>query len=145
MKKKMLITALMGFMVLKGHAQTYGYDGWVQYPTTDLYDTGVMNMAVRAQAEMAARREQYIEFCANQVIEAKNDGRWNDVIKYSNNALECGDYQVFYLFRGDAYEQLGYLNYALSDYKRAKKAGFPEGANAYYTLKEKIKQLKKKK
>lgn len=145
MKKKMMMLALMCLTVVTGNAQTYGYDDYVRFPTMDLYDPGVMNMAVRAQAEMAARRQQYMEFCANQAIEAKREGRWNDVIKFSNDALEVGGYDVFYLFRGDAYEQLGYYNYALADYKRAKRAGISGASNAYNALKAKMKEMKKKK
>lgn len=145
MKKKVFVTALMCLVIAKGNAQIYSYDDYVRFPTMDLYDPGVMNMAIRAQAEMAARRQQYMEFCANQAIEAKREGRWNDVIKFSNDALEVGGYDVFYLFRGTAYEELGYYNYALSDYKRAKKAGFSEAANAYNALRAKMKEMKKKK
>ena len=145
MKKKVFITALMCLVMVKGNAQTYGYDDYVRLPTMDLYDPGVMNMAIRAQAEMAARRQQYMDFCANQAIEAKREGRWNDVIRYSNNAMESGGDDVFYLFRGTAYEELGYYKYALADYKRAKRAGISEAANAYNALKAKMKEMKKKK
>ena len=145
MKKKVFVIALMCLVMAKGNAQTYGYDDYVRLPTMDLYDPGVMNMAIRAQAEMAARRQQYMDFCANQAIEAKREGRWNDVIRYSNNALESGGDDVFYLFRGTAYEELGYYKYALADYKRAKRAGISEAANAYNALKAKMKEMKKKK
>ena len=145
MKKKVFVTTLMCLFMVKVNAQTYGYDDYVRFPTMDLYDPGTMNMAIRAQAEMAARRQQYMEFCANQAIEAKREGRWNDVIKFSNDALESGGYDVFYLFRGTAYEELGYYKYALEDYMRAKKAGFSEAANAYNALKAKMKEMKKKK
>ena len=145
MKKKVMMVALMGLMVLSGKAQFYGYEQAIQLPTMDLYDSGVMNMSLNAHREMAARRQQYMEFCANQAIEAKREGRWNDVIEYSNDALEIGGYDVFYLFRGDAYEKLGYYKYALADYKRAKRAGISEAANLYNALKAKMKEMKKKK
>ena len=139
MKKKVFVIALMCLVMAKGNAQTYGYDDYVRLPTMDLYDSGVMNMSLNAHREMAARRQQYMEFCANQAIEAKREGRWNDVIKYSNDALEIGGYDVFYLFRGDAYEKLGYYKYALADYKRAKRVGISEAANLYNALKTKMK------
>ena len=145
MKKKVFVIALMCLVMAKGNAQTYGYEDYGRLPTMDLYDPGVMNMAIRAQAEMAARRQQYMDFSANQAIEAKREGRWNDVIRYSNNALESGGDDVFYLFRGTAYEELGYYKYALADYKRAKRAGISEAANAYNALKAKMKEMKKKK
>ena len=145
MKKKLLATAMTCLVAMSAQAQTYGYDDYVRLPTMDLYDSGVMNMSLNAHREMAARRQQYMEFCANQAIEAKREGRWNDVIKYSNDALEIGGYDVFYLFRGDAYEKLGYYKYALADYKRAKRAGISEAANLYNALKAKMKEMKKKK
>lgn len=145
MKKKVFVIALMCLVMAKGNAQTYGYDDYVRLPTMDLYDSGVMNMSLNAHREMAARRQQYMEFCAKQAIEAKREGRWNDVIKYSNDALEIGGYDVFYLFRGDAYEKLGYYKYALADYKRAKRAGISDAANLYNALKAKMKEMKKKK
>ena len=145
MRKKLLTTAMTCLVAMAAQAQTYGYDDYVRLPTMDLYDSGVMNMSLNAHREMAARRQQYMEFCANQAIEAKREGRWNDVIKYSNDALEIGGYDVFYLFRGDAYEKLGYYKYALADYKRAKRAGISEAANLYNALKAKMKEMKKKK
>ena len=145
MRKKLLTTAMTCLVAMSAQAQTYGYDDYVRLPTMDLYDSGVMNMSLNAHREMAARRQQYMEFCANQAIEAKREGRWNDVIKYSNDALEIGGYDVFYLFRGDAYEKLGYYKYALADYKRAKRAGISEAANLYNALKAKMKEMKKKK
>ena len=145
MRKKLLTTVMTCLVAMSAQAQTYGYDDYVRLPTMDLYDPGVMNMAVRAQAEMAARRQQYMDFCANQAIEAKRERRWNDVIRYSNDALESGGDDIFYLFRGDAYEQLGYYKYALADYKRAKRAGISEAANLYDALKAKMKEMKKKK
>ena len=57
MKKRLLIGALMCFVVLKGSAQVYAYDTWTQLPTMDLYDTGMMNMYARALAETSARRQ----------------------------------------------------------------------------------------
>lgn len=145
MRKKLLTTAMACLVAMSAQAQTYGYDDYVRLPTMDLYDSGVMNMSLNAHREMAARRQQYMEFCANQAIEAKREGRWNDVIKYSNDALEIGGYDVFYLFRGDAYEKLGYYKYALADYKRAKRAGISDAANLYNALKAKMKEMKKKK
>ena len=145
MRKKLLTTAMTCLVAMSAQAQTYGYDDYVRLPTMDLYDSGVMNMSLNAHREMAARRQQYMEFCANQAIEAKREGRWNDVIKHSNDALEIGGYDVFYLFRGDAYEKLGYYKYALADYKRAKRAGISEAANLYNALKAKMKEMKKKK
>ena len=51
--KKMVLTMLC-MMALNANAQVYAYDTWTQLPTTDLYDTQTMNMAL-AHAEMRAR------------------------------------------------------------------------------------------
>ena len=70
MKKKVVMLALMCLTVVMGNAQTYGYDDYVRFPTMDLYDPSVMNMAVRAQAEMAARRQEMFRFYASRTIDA---------------------------------------------------------------------------
>jgi hypothetical protein len=60
MKKKLLATTMMCFVMMSAQAQVYGYDDYVRMPTMDLYDPGVMNMAIRAQAEAAARQQEMI-------------------------------------------------------------------------------------
>ena len=45
MRKKLLATAMICFVMMSAQAQTYGYDDYVRMPTMDLYDPGVMNMA----------------------------------------------------------------------------------------------------
>ena len=45
---------MLCMMALNANAQVYAYDSWAQLPTTDLYDTQTMNMAL-AHAEMRAR------------------------------------------------------------------------------------------
>ena len=54
MKKIIMLGAMLGAMTLNANAQVYAYDSWAQLPTTDLYDTQTMNMAL-AHAEMRAR------------------------------------------------------------------------------------------
>ena len=49
---------MMCFMMMSAQAQIYGYDDYVRMPTMDLYDPGIMNMAIRAQAEAAARQQE---------------------------------------------------------------------------------------
>ena len=48
MKRKLLIGIMMCLMTASAKAQIYAGDTWAQFPTTDLYDTGVMNMRLRA-------------------------------------------------------------------------------------------------
>ena len=59
MKKKVMTLALMCCLAMGSEAQIYAGDSWVQLPTTDLYDTNVMNMHLRALAETAALRKEY--------------------------------------------------------------------------------------
>ena len=70
--KKMVLTMLC-MMALNANAQVYAYDTWAQLPTTDLYDTQTMNMAL-AHAEMRARvearKQALFEHYANQAIDA---------------------------------------------------------------------------
>lgn len=41
-----MLCAMLGAMTLNANAQVYAYDTWAQLPTTDLYDTQTMNMAL---------------------------------------------------------------------------------------------------
>ena len=41
-----MLCAMLGAMTLNANAQVYAYDTWAQLPTTDLYDTQNMNMAL---------------------------------------------------------------------------------------------------
>ena len=70
MKKKVMTVAMMCLIAMNGNAQVYAGDAWLQMPTTDLYDTGMMNMYARAMAETAARREAVFEQYYDKAIEA---------------------------------------------------------------------------
>lgn len=152
MKKKLLATAMMCFVMMSAQAQTYGYDDYVRMPTMDLYDPGVMNMAIRAQAEaaarrqeMAARREEKFRYYASRTIEAYNAKRWYDVIENATQAISIEPIGLIFVTRGEAYEALGYYKEALNDYKTGKKDNCPEAATAYNALKAKMKEMKKQK
>ena len=145
MKKKMMMVALMCLTMVKGNAQTYGYDDYVRFPTMDLYDPSVMNMAVRAQAEMAARRKEMFRFYASRTIDAYKAQLWYDVIENANNTINIDPLGLVFFMRGQAYEALGYYEAALSDYKAGKKDNCPEAASALVALKAKMKEMKKKK
>ena len=151
MKKKLLATAMMCFVMMSAQAQ-YGYDDYVRMPTMDLYDPGVMNMAIRAQAEaaarqqeMAARRQEMFRFYASRALEAQKAQRWYDVIENATQAISIEPIGLVFVTRGEAYEALGYYKEALNDYKTGKKDNCPEGATAYNALKAKMKEMKKKK
>jgi hypothetical protein len=94
MKKKILIGAMMCWMALNAQAQ-YQYDRALPLPTMDLYDTGVMNMYMRALAETSARRQQSYERNSELAFNAFNNEQWSSVIGYVNQALNtmfyCGE------------------------------------------------------
>ena len=152
MKKKLLATAMMCFVMMSAQAQIYGYDDYVRMPTMDLYDPGVMNMAIRAQAEaaarqqeMAARRQEMFRFYASRALEAHKAQRWYDVIENATQAISIEPIGLIFVTRGEAYEALGYYKEALNDYKAGKRDNCPEAATAYNALKAKMKEMKKKK
>lgn len=152
MKKKLLATAMMCFVMMSAQAQIYGYDDYVRMPTMDLYDPGIMNMAIRAQAEaaarqqeMAARRQEMFRFYASRALEAHKAQRWYDVIENATQAISIEPIGLIFVTRGEAYEALGYYKEALNDYKAGKRDNCPEAAIAYNALKAKMKEMKKKK
>ena len=152
MRKKLLTTAMMCFVMMSAQAQVYGYDDYVRMPTMDLYDPGVMNMAIRAQAEaaarqqeMIARRQEMFRFYASRALEAQKAQRWYDVIENATQAISIEPIGLVFVTRGEAYEALGYYKEAINDYKAGKRDNCPEAATAYNALKAKMKEMKKKK
>lgn len=140
-KKRLLIGALMCFVVLKGSAQVYAYDTWTQLPTMDLYDTGMMNMYARALEETSARRQEYFSRYSDLAMEAYRNNRWRDAIYYVNEALGTRYYSgAIYYIRGYAYEQLGDLRAAKKDYKKGKKYHCAEASLALKSLKARKKR-----
>ena len=151
MKKELLATAMMCFVMMGAKAQVFGYDDYVRFPTMDLYDPGTMNMAIRAQAaaarrqEMAARRQEMFRFYASRALEAQKAQRWYEVIENATQAINIDPIGLVFVTRGEAYEALGYYKEALKDYKAGKRDNCPEAATAYNALKAKMKEMKKKK
>ena len=136
MKKKVMTLALMCLMAMSGRAQVYAGDAWMQMPTMDLYDTGMMNLYARALAETAARRQAAFERYYDLAIEACGRKEWNEVVYLVNSALETKYYTgSIYFLRGYAYEQMGNLRAAKKDYKKGKKYNSPEAARALESLK----------
>ena len=136
MKKKVMTLALMCLMAMSGKAQVYAGDAWMQMPTMDLYDTGMMNLYARALAETAARRQAAFERYYDLAIEACGRKEWNEVVYLVNSALETQYYTGgIYFLRGYAYEQMGNLRAAKKDYKKGKKYNSPEAARALESLK----------
>lgn len=136
MKKKVMTLALMCLMAMSSKAQVYAGDAWMQMPTMDLYDTGMMNLYARALAETAARRQAAFERYYDLAIEACGRKEWNEVVYLVNSALETKYYTgSIYFLRGYAYEQMGNLRAAKKDYKKGKKYNSPEAARALEALK----------
>lgn len=146
MRKEFLMMSLLCSMAMGANAQIYAYDTWMQMPTRDLYDDGMMNMYIKALAETAAKRKANFEQYSNLAVEAFKKKQWNYVILYVNNALETQYYngEVFYL-RGFAYEMLGDERQAKKDYRKGKKNGSYRAEIAMEQLKEKQKQRRKRK
>ena len=140
MKKRILIGAMMCWMALNAQAQ-YQYDRALPLPTMDLYDTGVMNLYMRALAETSARRQQSYEQYSELAFDAFRNEQWGSVVDYVNRALNtkfyCGD--LFYI-RGYAFEKLGNLTADKNHYKIGKKYNCQEAARALENLKARNKR-----
>jgi len=136
MKKAIILMALFNLLSIEGYAQVYGYERNLQMPTRDLYDQGITDMYLRALAETAGKRKASFNHYSSLALEAHNNHQWLQVINYVNMALRT-DYENgrVYFLRGYANEQLGYLRDAKKDYKRGRKLGSYEAANALSSLK----------
>lgn len=144
MGKKQLIGVMMCLMSLGAEAQTYAGDTWAQLPTADLYDTGVMNMSLSAYAEMAAQRQRMCHYYTNEALSAFKEKRWYDVINYSSHAIDLDPNGGLFFIRGAAYESLGYLKEAKTDYKRSKRKHFAQAKIALQRVKDTMKQQRKR-
>lgn len=146
MKKKILAVALTCLISTSVEAQVYAYDSWVQMPTKDIYDDGMMNMYLRAVAETAARRKALFEQFSDRAVEAFKRKQWSLVICYVNDAFETQYYngELYYL-RGYAFEMLGDERQAKKDYRKGKRNNSYQAALALVQLKEKQRQRRKRK
>jgi len=145
MRKKLLATAMMSFVMMSAQAQVYGYDDYVRMPTMDLYDNGVMGMALNAYRETAEMRDRAFKYYSQRTIEAYYDKRWYDVIENANQTIKIAPIGGAFFMRGAAFEALGYYKEALRDYKAGKKDGYADAAYALEALKARMKEMKKKK
>ena len=146
MKKKIFAVALTCLISTGVEAQVYAYDSWVQMPTKDIYDDGMMNMYLRAVAETAARRKALFEQFSDRAAEAFKRKQWSLVICYVNDAFETQYYngELYYL-RGYAFEMLGDERQAKKDYRNGKRNNSYQAALALVQLKEKQRQRRKRK
>ncbi len=140
MKKKIMFLALMCTMTVGANAQIYSYDRGMQMPTSDLYDTDIMSMAIRAAAETAQRRKEKFYQYAQMATDAYNKNQWNLAISYVNEAFSTQyvDGDLYYI-RGYAYESLGYYRTAKKDYKKGRKYGSSKATYALQALRQKRK------
>ena len=141
MKKKIFIMTLVCSAAMNLNAQIYAGDTSLPMPTRDLYDTGMMNMYLRAMAETAAQRKENYYHYSDMALEAYKNKQWNNVVYYVNEALNTKYYsgELYYL-RGYAFEQLGNLRAAKKDYKTGIKHNCPEAAHALEALKVRSKR-----
>ena len=143
MKKKLLIVAILCLACSSVKAQVYGRDAIVPMPVRELYDKNMMNSYLNAMAATAARRQELYQRYGDMAVEAFNNNQWSNVIYYVTKALDtkyyCGE---LYYIRGYAYEQLGNLRAAKSDYKTGKKYDSTEAAQALESIKRRMKRKK---
>ena len=141
MKKKIFIMTLVCSAAMNLNAQIYAGDTSLPMPTIDLYDTGMMNMYLRAMAETAAQRKENYYRYSDMALEAYKNKQWNNVVYYVNEALNTKYYsgELYYL-RGYAFEQLGNLRAAKKDYKTGMKHNCPQAAQALEALKVRSKR-----
>lgn len=144
MKKKLTIITLLVMAAFKCNAQIYGGDTALEYPTMPLYDNEIMMMAIKAQAETAAKLYEAYNYYCKMADAAMYNNDWNSVITNVNYAFDTGYYCAeLYLIRGIAYESLGYLKYARKDYRKAKKEGCSNAQSYLSKVNERIKNSKK--
>ena len=132
--RKTLVTALVCGCFLNVQAQS------VPLPTVDLYDSGMMNMAIQSHAQTYGIRKQNYEMYVDMAFEAAKKDEWRNVLIYTESALDTGFWNAeLYFMRGIAYERLGYLKEAQKEYKTAKRKGSIYAADALDLLKAKMK------
>lgn len=117
----------------------------VEFPTIDLYDSGVMNMYSQAYAGTIATRMNTYSTYADLAVNAYGRNELTTALKYANGALETGlDNGTMLYCRGLIYEAMEQYRYALKDYKKAKSSGIREASIAYDQLKRKLEIIDKK-
>ncbi len=147
MKQIILITTFFILSSINAKAQFFDDNLAVQTPTTDLYDSGMMQGYLNSMRDLTRQRQyendmlerrinaqhsQYIDY-VNKVIYANNNNIPKDVIYYSNIALQY-DFTdasgVLYMCRGNAYVQLNDLREAATQYTIAYNYGYPDAKSA---------------
>lgn len=145
MKKIVTMMALTCTMTLQGNAQVYQYDTWSQLPVQDIYGDMLNPSMARMMAEADARMEEAFNFYYDKARDACGQKNWSYTIYYADKALDTGYYNsdVFYL-KGCAYEGLGNLRKAKSQYRKAKRKGSNLAKWALERLKKEAKERRKK-
>ncbi len=101
-------------------------------------------MSLSAYAEMAAQRQRMCRYYTNEALNAFKENRWYDVINYSSHAIDLDPNGGLFFIRGGAYESLGYLKEAKTDYKRSKRKHFAQAKIALQRVKDTMKQQRKR-
>ena len=142
MKKRVMTVIAASVVAMSGWAQ---YADPVQFPTADLYDTGMMNAYARAMAETAARRERIFQQYVDMAFDAWENEQWSQVVKYINGAFDTSYWNAdLYFMRGFALEKLGDLKAAKKDYREGAKKGSEYAAEALNDLLRREKENKRK-
>lgn len=136
MKKKLFALACASLMATGMIAQ-------VLFPTPDLYDSGMMNMYINAARETARARLDNFKYFYEMGIDAYNDQRWKDVIRFVNLALKTGyDDDQLYFMRGVAYDKTGYTKEAKKDLRTALKQGYEDAREVLDIIEARERQKK---
>ena len=136
MKKKLLALACASFMATGLNAQ-------VLFPTPDLYDSGMMNMYINAARETARARLDNFMYYYDKAVDAYNDQRWKDVIRFVNLALKTDyDDRQLYFMRGVAYDKTGYTKEAKKDLRTALKQGYEDAREVLDIIEARERQKK---
>ena len=139
MRKALLIIILLTIWTFYAKAQ------YVEFPTTDLYDTDVMNMSLRAHAQMSNRiRNIMYEVQPLRTLQYQKyrEGKYSDAI---NICIEARNKYVYYVVDNRAISDMEVLaadcackikNYelAIAFYNIAKEAGEQGVDNKLYSV-----------
>ena len=143
MKKRVMTMAAACAIALGSWAQ---YGEAIQFPTADLYDSGMMNGLTRAYAETYGMRQRIFNEYVEMAFQAWENKHWSKVVRYVDGALDTGLWsEDLYYMRGFAYEQMGNVKAAKKNYKEGKRLGSYEAAKALENLLQRERQYRNKK
>lgn len=136
MRKELFVSALLCVTTLTTNAQVYPGDRWAQLPVVDPYGDMLNPSTARMMAELDAKRQEHFEYYQRAAQTSINAKDWRGAISYVNEALKTGYYTAYiYYLKGYAYEQQNELINAKRFYRKAKRKGSTEAAQALWRMK----------